>query len=66
MKLADHLDKDTRKKLEKLGKKKKPPSNNKKRKGKVKQEKVNWKEIMGMNRDIYTRGKGGAISRKEM
>ncbi|PKR82574.1 hypothetical protein CWO92_23615 [Heyndrickxia camelliae] len=58
MKLADHLDSDTRRKLEKMGKKKKPPSKKKKRKGKVKEEKVNWPEIMGMDRDIYKRVNG--------
>jgi hypothetical protein len=30
---------------------------------KRKEEKVNWKEIMGMNRDVYTR-RNGAIRRK--
>lgn len=30
---------------------------------KIKEEKVNWKEIMGMNRDIYSR-KNGAVRRK--
>ncbi|MEK5390198.1 hypothetical protein NSQ59_07410 [Margalitia sp. FSL K6-0131] len=65
MKLAVHLDKDTRKKLEKMGKKKKPPSNKKKPpKKKCKEEKINWPDIMGMNRDIFKRGKGGAIRRK--
>ncbi len=58
MKLADHLNRDTRKKLEKMGKKKKPPSKKIKRKGKVKEEKVNWAEIMGMNRDTYKRVNG--------
>jgi hypothetical protein len=29
----------------------------------LKKEKVNWEEIMGMNRDIYTR-KNGAVRRK--
>jgi len=31
---------------------------------KPKEEKVNWKEIMGMNRDRYGRGPGGAMRRK--
>lgn len=35
----------------------------KKKKRKKKPEKVNWKEIMGINRDIYTRH-NGAIRRK--
>lgn len=29
-----------------------------------KEEKVNWFEIMGMNRDTYKRGPGGAIRKK--
>lgn len=64
MKLADQLNHEQRMLLEKMGKRKKPPSKKKKRKGKPKEEKVNWKEIVGMNRDTYKRGKGGAIRRK--
>ncbi|NYV66167.1 hypothetical protein HYI36_12915 [Bacillus sp. Gen3] len=63
MKLIDHLKHEQRKQLEKMGKRNKPPSK-KKRKGKVKEEKVNWHDIMGMKRDTYKRGKGGAIRRK--
>lgn len=37
--------------------------NLKKFKKKKKQEKVDWVDIMGMNRDIYTR-KNGAVRRK--
>lgn len=41
-----------------MGKRDKPPSK------KLKQEKVNWKEIMGMNRDIYT-GRMGRVSKRK-
>lgn len=47
MKLKDHLDDDQKKKLNEL----------------KKEERINWKEIMGMNRDTYKR-KNGAIRRK--
>jgi hypothetical protein len=40
--------------------KKKQPRKSKK----PKEEKVNWNEIMGTNRDIFKRGPGGAIRRK--
>jgi hypothetical protein len=56
MKLEDHLSKESKQTLNKV----KSP---KKKKKKRKPEKVNWEEIMGMNRDIYTR-KNGAIRRK--
>ncbi|OIK04882.1 hypothetical protein BIV60_27825 [Bacillus sp. MUM 116] len=39
---------EQRKKLKQMGKRDKPTSK------KLKQEKVNWKEIIGMNRDTYT------------
>lgn len=48
MKLADHL---THKQKQQL------------RESAKKEEKVNWKELMGMNRDTYKR-KNGAIRRK--
>jgi SAM-dependent MidA family methyltransferase len=48
MKLSDHLSEKQKQQLDNL---------------KKKQEKVNWKEIMGMNRDRYTR-KNGAMRRK--
>ncbi|WP_176481827.1 hypothetical protein [Paucisalibacillus globulus] len=48
MKLADHLSKEQRKKL------------NKHRHKKQQKEKVNWHDIMGVNRDTYKRGRGGA------
>lgn len=47
MKLSNHLSKRQREKLNEL----------------KKEEKVNWKEIMGMNRDTYKR-KNGAVRRK--
>ena len=62
MKLADHLNYEQRKQLEKMGKRNKPPSK-KKCKGKVKKEKVNWTEIMGTNRDTFKRV-GGRVRRK--
>ncbi|MBS4171929.1 hypothetical protein [Bacillus sp. FJAT-49736] len=66
MKLADHLDKDTRRKLEKMGKKKKPPSNDKPAKKRWHTEKLTAADIrylMGMNRDTYKRVRG-AVKRK--
>lgn len=47
MRIADHLNKEQKKKLDKLKKK----------------EKIDWKEIMGMNRDTYKRV-NGAVRRK--
>jgi hypothetical protein len=52
LKLADHLSDIQSKQLERLKSSKKK-----------KQERINWPEIMGMNRDIYKR-KNGAIRRK--
>lgn len=49
MKIVDHLDKEQKRKLNQL---------------KQNKEKINWHDIMGMNRDTYRRGKGGAIRRK--
>ena len=57
MKLIDHLNHEQRKHMEKLRKRNKPPSK-KKRKGKVKKEKVNWNEIMGVSRPTYKRVRG--------
>ncbi|MBU5214988.1 hypothetical protein [Heyndrickxia oleronia] len=62
MKLADHLNHEQRKYMEKLRERNKPPSK-KKRKGKVKEEKVNWHDIMGTNRDTFKRV-GGRLRRK--
>lgn len=64
MKLSDHLSKTTRKQLENI-KVSLPKKQIKKSKpNPKKEEKVDWVEIMGMNRDTYRRGKGGAIRRK--
>lgn len=35
-----------------------------KKKQKKKTEKIDWIELMGMNRDTYKRSKGGALRRK--
>jgi len=56
MKLKDHLNAEQLKQLGKMGKKKK------RKKQQPKEEKVNWIEIMGMDRDRYSRG--GALRRK--
>ncbi|MBZ9537034.1 hypothetical protein KGR20_23020 [Cytobacillus oceanisediminis] len=58
MKLKDHLNADQLRHLEKMGKKKK------KRNKQPKEEHVNWVNIMGMDRDRYGRGRGGALKRK--
>lgn len=57
MKLKDHLTKEQVKQLGKMKKKKK-------RNKQPKEEKVDWINIMGMDRDRYSRGRGGAIRRK--
>ena len=57
MKLKDHL---TTEQVKQLGK----MSNKKKKKKQPKEEKVDWINIMGMDRDRYSRGRGGAIRRK--
>lgn len=57
MKVKDHLRTDSLEKLQKLNKKKK-------RKKQPKEEKVDWINIMGMDRDRYGRGRGGAMRRK--
>jgi hypothetical protein len=62
MRIADHLSKEQKQQLEKIkSPKKKHPSTN--ATPKKKEEKVNWHEIMGTNRDIYKR-KNGALRRK--
>ncbi|WP_156914238.1 hypothetical protein [Paucisalibacillus globulus] len=58
MKLADHLRKEQHDKLKKMKYKNKPK--HKKRKP----EHIDWHDLMGMNRDTYKRGRGGAIRRK--
>ncbi|WP_257063461.1 hypothetical protein [Priestia megaterium] len=49
MKVKNHLNTDQLRHLEKMGKPK---------------EKVNWKDIMGTNRQTLKRGRGGAMKRK--
>ncbi len=49
MKVENHLNTDQLRHLEKMGKRK---------------EKVNWKDIMGTNRQTLKRGRGGAMKRK--
>lgn len=49
MKIINHLNTDQLRHLEKMGKLK---------------EKVNWKNVMGMNRQTLKRGRGGAMKRK--
>jgi len=56
MKIKNHLKTEQLKQLGKMVKKKK--------KQQSKEEKVNWINIMGMDRDRYSRGRGGAIRRK--
>ena len=60
MKLEDHLTTEQLKQLGKMSKKKKKKRN----KQQPKEEKVNWINIMGMDRDRYSRGRGGAMRRK--
>ncbi|SET85862.1 hypothetical protein SAMN05216389_1443 [Oceanobacillus limi] len=52
MKVADHLSREQHKKLKRMKDYKKKRKRN---------EKVNWHDLMGMNRDTYKRGRGGAI-----
>lgn len=61
MKLADHLSKDSIRKFNQLRR----AARNKKEKSKLKpkQEKVNWHDIMGTNRDTFKRV-GGRVRRK--
>lgn len=61
MKLGNYLSKEQKQQLNQIAK----SSGKKKDRNPmhIKTEKVNWPEIMGMNRDIYTR-KNGAIRRK--
>ncbi|MFL0495734.1 hypothetical protein [Priestia megaterium] len=49
MKIKNHLHTEQLRHLEKMGKRK---------------EKVNWKDVMGMNRQTLKRGRGGAMKRK--
>lgn len=63
MRFAKHLNIEQ---LDILNQLKKPKPSEKKHspKKKKKEERVDWIDIMGMNRDRYTRGKGGAMRRK--
>ncbi|PAK49996.1 hypothetical protein CHH47_12565 [Priestia megaterium] len=50
MKVKNHLNTEQLSHLEKMGKRK---------------EKINWKDIMGTNRQTLKRGRGGAMKRKK-
>jgi hypothetical protein len=63
MKVEDYLSKDTKSKLKKMRKRRKK----RKKPGDPFKEKLSerdLKDLMGLNRDTYSRGKGGAIRRK--
>lgn len=62
MRIADHLSKEQKQQLNKL-KVQSPKKKQQKKIKKRKQERVNWPEIMGINRDTYIR-KNGAVRRK--
>jgi hypothetical protein len=57
MKIADHLSTEQKQQLDNM-------NTPKKKRKKKKEEKVNWIDIMGMNRDRFGRGRGGALKRK--
>jgi hypothetical protein len=59
MNIGDRLSREQKQNLNKLSKRKRK----RKKKPKPKEERVDWIDIMGMNRDRYKRGKGGAIRR---
>jgi hypothetical protein len=71
MKFADHLSKKDIQKFNSIRRAAENKKEHKPKKPKVKQpnkpkkkdEKVDWIDIMGMNRDIYTR-RNGAVRRK--
>ncbi|PLT32127.1 hypothetical protein [Bacillus sp. V5-8f] len=67
MKLSDHIKESDRQKLNQLTgqmkKRKGKPYRGKPPDKKKKEEKVNWVDIMGMNRDTYKRV-NGAVKRK--
>jgi hypothetical protein len=54
MKLSDHLDKETKSKLNKVSRKKR----------KKRDENINFKELMGQYDPVYRRTKGGAYRQK--
>lgn len=58
MKIADHLNNEHKRKHEQIKKPKKKAKSKPK-----KEEKVDWADIMGVNRDTYKRNRG-AIRRK--
>jgi hypothetical protein len=60
MKVRDHLSKEQQEKLKKYKKPKYKKPKHKKKKRKRKPEQVDWHDLMGMNRDTYKRGRGGA------
>lgn len=62
MKIADHLNKEQKKKLNQLNKQE-PSKKKQSPKKKKKEERVDWVDIMGMNRDTYKRNRG-AIRRR--
>ncbi|WP_090873169.1 hypothetical protein [Oceanobacillus limi] len=51
MKVKDHLSKQQHEKMKSKYKNHKP-------------ERIDWHDLMGMNRDTYKRGRGGAIRRR--
>jgi hypothetical protein len=57
MKIRDHLSEEQKKKLNYKSEKKEKTSP-------VKNEKVDWAEIMGTNMQTLRRGKGGAMRRR--
>lgn len=63
MKLSDHLNKDTKVKLSQIHK---PNKKAKKRNHtpKKKEERIDWSDLMGMNRQTLKRGKGGVMKKK--
>jgi hypothetical protein len=56
MKLADHLSREQHEKLKRM-----KQNNKRKKKRKNKPERIDWHDLMGVNRDTYKRGKGGAM-----
>lgn len=62
LKIADHLNKEQKEKLNQINESK--TSRQSKVSKMKKEERIDWADIMGMNRDRYCRGKGGAMRRK--
>lgn len=63
MKIADHLNRDTKDKLNHISKPNKKVKK-RKRSSKKKEERIDWHDIMGTNRQTLKRSKGGAMRRK--